>query len=118
MLSLPSPFALMSGPLAAPPLLLLSPLSSPPPPQDAATSARASTAATTATASSALRLVARTLLIRTPLLCCADDTGVVTLPREPHGPAAKRLGVVEGGARVLADDDQLAAGVERHHEPR
>src|SRR5436190_15552440 len=108
-LSLPSPFALMSGPFAPPPLSL-------PPPHDAAIRASATTVITTETTSSALRLVDRPLFIRTPLLGCVDDTGVAALPSERHRLATKRLGVLEARPRILPDDHQLAASVERDYE--
>src|SRR3954447_21409403 len=106
MLSLPSPCALMSGPLA--PLLLLL---SPPPPHEAATSVSARTAPITDAASRALRL-ADSLFIRTPLLVCADDTGVFAFPGERHRSVPQRLGVLEAGARILPHDHQLAAALE------
>src|SRR4051794_19383631 len=106
MLSLPSPCALMSGPLA--PVLLS--LSSPPP-QEATTSVSARTATITDAASRALRL-ADSLFIRTPLLGCADDTGVFAFPGERHRSVPQRLGVLEAGVCILAHDHQLAAAVE------
>src|SRR5437764_10682924 len=113
MLSLPSPFALMSGPFT---LLLLLPL---PPPHEATTSASASTPNTTRAASRALRLIDDPLFIRiAPLLGCGNDSGVVAVPDERDLASAECLGVLETGARVLADHHQLAAAVERHHEAR
>src|SRR2546426_12171421 len=112
MLSLPSPLALMSGPLT---LLLLLSL---PPPQEVTTSVSAMTAITTKAASRALRLVDTPLFIRTLLLGCADDTGVFTAPDERDSASPKRLGVLEAGLRILTDDHELAAAVERDDEAR
>src|SRR3954451_16828180 len=113
MFSFPSPLAVMSGPLAAPLLSLLSP-----PPHDATTSASPTTAITTEAASSALRLIVAPLFIQTPLLCCADYTGVVTSPGERDLLSPKRLCVLEARARVLPNDHELPAAVERHDEAR
>src|SRR4051794_8751831 len=121
MFSSPSPWALMSGPLA-----LLELLSSPPPPHAAAPSDRAITATATQAASSALRLIGMLflrsflmpLLIHLLLSGCAYDRGVVSLPGKRHGAALQRFGVLEVGPRVLADHHQLAAAVKLDHEAR
>src|SRR4051794_5769472 len=101
MFSLPSPWALMSGPVVV--LLLLLSL---PPPQDATTSASASTANTTAPDSTA-RLLFDSRFIRS-LLGCADYTGVTALPDESHLQALQRLGVLVARARVLSYDHELS----------
>src|SRR4051812_8885716 len=113
MLSLPSPCALMSGPLTALLLLLLSSL----PPHEATTSASATTAITTRAASRALRLIG-SFFIGTPPLGCADDTGVLASPDERHRTVVQRFGILEARACILAHDHQLAASVERDDEAR
>src|SRR6476659_7637541 len=112
MLSLPSPWALMSGPLTLL-SLLLSLL-----PHEATTRASATTPRTTHAASRALRLVSIPLFIRTPLLFCRNDTGVFTIPNQRDLPSPKRLGVLEARLRVLPDNHQFTAAVERDHEAR
>src|SRR6266567_3045598 len=111
MLSLPSPCALMSGPFTL--LLLLLLLL----PHEATTSASPTTAITTTAASAALRLIG-SLFIRTPLLGCADGSGVLTSPDERHRTVLERFGVIEARACILPHDHQLAAAFERDYEPR
>src|SRR5689334_23033617 len=114
MLTWPSPFALMSGPVTVLELLLLLLL-----PQDATTSASASTPTTTRAASRALRLIDDRLFIRTaPLLGFGNDTCVVAVPDERDPAPAEGLGVLESRTSVLPDDHQLAATVERHQKAR
>src|SRR4051794_1778333 len=103
----------MSGPLTS---LLLVLLSSPPP-QEATTSASATTPITTRAASRTLRLIG-SFFIGTPLLGCADDTGVLASPDERHRTVVQGFGILEARARILAHDHQLTAPVELDDEAR